>query len=168
MVLLASFIVVLDKKTTEFATINVQQWLSTLVHGQSKAVKALLNANNMALDGIEQWVDVCRLLHYFPPEYLSKSSRLELAKRALAADVLLQALALRDESTLPMLAEWRGILRSFVVTVVTHTQTKTLEDTVCPLSVIDLHVFMKLTLILGHNSRVDAIHDTLEVFTYVV
>jgi hypothetical protein len=125
----------LDKQTAGFGLVDTSKWLTAVIGGiggDLKAVTTVSKANKMPWNDIKAGVEVYRLLHYFPPEYLSRASRAELAKRALAADILVRALSPKEEPTLQGPVEWRAVLRSFIVMVARQTQTKTIDEMVLP------------------------------------
>jgi len=114
---------ILDKKTQKLAVINVAGSIDALIHDQKFI-------GNLSKEDIADCIPIYRLLHYFPVEYLPRSSRVDLAMRALAADVLTKSFESKEEPLLEHVTEWRATCRSFLVKVVRETQAKAFEDVV--------------------------------------
>lgn len=122
----------LDKQTSAFGSVDTSKWLSAVTQGNPNAPKTPSKTDTISLEIIEAGVEVYRILHYFSPEYLSRASRVELTKRALAADVLAYASLPKEEPELHGLVEWRAVLRSFVLMVARQTQAKVVDEMVLP------------------------------------
>ncbi|KAF8499462.1 Urb2/Npa2 family-domain-containing protein [Gautieria morchelliformis] len=118
----------LDKQTSVLGSVDAQKWLSAVSAESSSSFDALSNAGNVSLVDVEAGLGVYSLLHRFPPEYLSRASRVDLATKALNADILIRGFSPNNDPTSQGNVEWRAILRSFIVKVAKQSPMKLIED----------------------------------------
>jgi hypothetical protein len=128
--LLVAMLSTLDKQTSVLGSVDTQKLLSSFDAGTRSSLDSLSELDNVSLADIEAVVGVYRLLHHFPPEYLSRTSRADLATRALNADILVRAFNPNDVPASQGQVEWRAIFRSFVVKIARQFQLKLVEDVV--------------------------------------
>ncbi|KIJ38960.1 hypothetical protein M422DRAFT_33012 [Sphaerobolus stellatus SS14] len=119
-----SMLSTLQKETQKLASVNITECLEDISKDQFGTAKS----NGISLGDVEACVPLYRLLHYFPFDYLSRSSRIDLAMRALTADVLTKLLTEKEEPLSKDAIEWRATFRSFLVTVVKEFHVKALDD----------------------------------------
>lgn len=130
--LLVAILSALDKQTSVLGSVDTQKLLSAVSPTTRNSFHALSKFDNISLADVEAGVGVYSLLHHFPPEYLSRTSRAELAIRALNADIIVRVFNTADDPTSFDQVEWRSIFRSFVVKVAKQFQMKLIEDIVRP------------------------------------
>ncbi|KAF8592051.1 hypothetical protein K439DRAFT_628418 [Ramaria rubella] len=121
---------VLDTQTAAFDSIDNLKWVSAIVDGDDKALKMFLKLNNVSLVDVEAGAEVYHFLRSFPPDYLSRASRLALSLRALSADILVRVLSPNTEPMSRGLVEWRALFRSFVFSAGKQANMKFVVDLV--------------------------------------
>ncbi|KIJ49734.1 hypothetical protein M422DRAFT_27511 [Sphaerobolus stellatus SS14] len=119
-----SMLSTLQKETQKLASVNITECLEAISKDQFGTTKS----NGISLGDVETCVPLYRLLHYFPSDYLSRSSRIDLATRALTADVLIKLLTAKEEPLSKDAIEWRATFRSFLAIVAKEFQVKALDD----------------------------------------
>lgn len=127
-----SMLSALEKQTSMLGSVDTQRLLSSVCVRKHNSLDALSIVDNVSPVDVKAGVAVYILLHNFPPEYLSRASRVSLATTAMNADILVQAFNPNDEPTSQNGVEWRAIFRSFVVKIVKQFPMKFIEDMVCP------------------------------------
>ena len=120
----------LDKQTSMLGSVDTKKWMSVVSSGKRNSLDALSEIDSISLTDVEAGVGVYSLLHHFPPEYLSRASRVDLATKALNADILVRAFNPNNDPTSQRQIEWRTLFRSFVVKMVKQSQIKLVDDMV--------------------------------------
>lgn len=131
-VTLVAMLSVLDKQTSVFGLVDAKKWMSFVSAGKDNSLDSLSKMDRISSADVEAGVGVYSFLHYFPPEFLSRASRVDLATKALNADILVRAFNPNTDPTSPKQVEWRAILRAFVVKIAKQSQMKFVDDLVRP------------------------------------
>ncbi|KAF8527957.1 Urb2/Npa2 family-domain-containing protein [Hysterangium stoloniferum] len=113
----------IETQTTAFASFDTAPLINAMVRGETLLIKEQIMLCEVSRTDAESAAEIFSLMHHFPPEYLSKVSKVDLVTRAMNADVYVSAL---NSDLEPMLrgVEWRAIFRSFISNSIKDTNLK--------------------------------------------
>jgi hypothetical protein len=103
----------METQTAAFASFDTAPLINAIVQGESSVIKVQIMSCKVSLTDARSAAEMFYLMHYFPSEYLSKASKLDLVTKALNADVYVSALGSDSEPVIHGV-EWRAIFRSFI------------------------------------------------------